>query len=223
MTCKVVYSGCFDPIAYPFDRMGERVEVARDARQMTEPDSMLVIWGGADIHPDFYNHPKSVTTYPGGKRDVLEFELMRKAVAMGIPIMGVCRGAQALCALAGGFLLQDVRGHAGHEHRITTFDGRKMWVNSLHHQMLAGYEDIGELLAWSEINRSEGRYIYRDDQVFVPPEGWKEPEMVYFPKVKGLAVQWHPEMLDDQEESTKFIFEMWEKKFGRIEEPALDS
>jgi gamma-glutamyl-gamma-aminobutyrate hydrolase PuuD len=35
---------------------------------------------------------------------------------------------------------------------------------------------------------------------------------VYFPEVKGFAVQWHPEMMASDEIATAFIFEEMEKR-----------
>jgi gamma-glutamyl-gamma-aminobutyrate hydrolase PuuD len=132
---------------------------------------------------------------------------MRRAAEVGIPIIGVCRGAQMACALAGGYLLQHVDNHGGSGHLVDTSDGKQFNVNSIHHQMMVATEKVDhELLAWSTQQRS-AKYIYRDDQEFVTPEGWKEPEFYYFPKIKGFAIQWHPEAMNQASDATRFIME----------------
>ena len=200
---KVLYSGYYNDSGYPFHELADEVVLARSIDDLTETDSALIIWGGADIDPALYKHRQSRTTYPGGKRDYVEWELMNEAARLGIPIIGVCRGAQMLCALAGGFLYQDVRGHAGSNHYVTTYDGERFRVNSIHHQML-GIPKEGDhvLLAWAS-ERLSDRYIVQNDIQSKPPE--KEPEFVYFPKIKGYAIQWHPEAMDDVSLATQFI------------------
>jgi gamma-glutamyl-gamma-aminobutyrate hydrolase PuuD len=203
---RILYSAMYAGV-YPFEDLAEEARAVMHPSEMTETDSVLVVWGGADISPQLYNHPSSRTVYTSPTRDRVEWGCMQQAVKMGIPIIGVCRGAQMLCALAGGFLIQDVSNHAGANHTITTIDGTVMHVNSIHHQMMAGLELVDhELLAWSTAALSP-RYIWKDDLVYNPPEGFKEPEMVYFPKVKGLAIQWHPEGMREESPATQFVME----------------
>lgn len=205
MKVKVIYSATWGGNPHPFDAFGGEVVTATDPSHLTELDSVLIVWGGADISPDLYGHAQSRTTHPGLQRDAIEFPLMQRAAELGIPIIGVCRGAQMLCALAGGFLIQDVKGHHG-RHTIETYDGETLTVNSIHHQMMAGLENVEhELLAWSTASLSSGRYVWKNDLQYNPPEGFVEPEFVYFPKVKGYAIQWHPEMMDESSAATRFI------------------
>lgn len=208
---KTLYSAVWEE-SHPFGVLADEVLPVLLPEDLKEQDSMLVVWGGADITPALYGHPLSRTTHPGGKRDYIEWALMKEALAKGIPIIGICRGAQMLCALAGGYLLQDVRNHSG-GHNINTFNGEILYVNSLHHQMMEPSMTDHELLAWSEQNRSEAAgYIWKDDQLWTPPTNWKEPECIYFPKVKGLAVQWHPEMMGIASPATEFVLDMIEDK-----------
>lgn len=204
---KKLYSACFDSEAYPFHSMAGEVEVVRDPAKMTEPDSVLVVWGGSDINPELYGHAKSKTTHFNDARDTIEWGCIQQAIKLGIPMIGVCRGAQMMCAAAGGWLFQDVSNHAGYNHNVNTIDGTTLKVNSIHHQMMGGLDKVDHvLLAWSDYNRS-ATYIWKNDIEYKPNGLFKEPEMVYFPKIKAIAVQWHPEMLSDREPSTTFLFE----------------
>jgi putative glutamine amidotransferase len=182
---------------------------------LKEPDSALIIWGGSDINPAYYDHPMHSTTYPGGQRDRLEWSLMQAAIEKGIAIIGVCRGAQMACAAAGGFLIQDVENHSG-RHDVTTFDGKVLQVNSIHHQMMVPQGTEHQLVAWSSkpLSVVNGRpyYGYKADEQFVPPEGWVEPEFIYFPKINAYAIQWHPEMMPRDAEATQYVLSFIKEK-----------
>src|SRR5574343_471523 len=67
-----------------------------------EGTDALVVWGGEDIHPALYNDVNthsSVYTDGPSTRDTYEWALMKEAIKRDIPIIGVCRGAQRLCAV----------------------------------------------------------------------------------------------------------------------------
>jgi gamma-glutamyl-gamma-aminobutyrate hydrolase PuuD len=209
---KVLYSGLYHDDCHPFNQLCENTDVVTSPEELKERDSMLIIWGGADINPAYYDHPLHSTTHPGGARDRAEWSLIQEAIERDIPIIGVCRGGQMLVAAAGGFLIQDVRGHHG-RHDIITVDNKRLTVNSIHHQMFAGLEKVDhELVAWTDGHLSSGYYGYRDDQLFIPPEGWVEPEFVYFPKIKGYAIQWHPEMMAGNAQATEYVLNYIKRK-----------
>jgi putative glutamine amidotransferase len=179
---------------YPFDEMGlfKNYNVVRHPEDLTK-DSVLVVWGGADISPSLYNRAVGSQTYADSvlsRRDQLEWDLMKRAYEINIPIIGICRGAQMLCALAGGFLIQDVTNH-GNSHDVITDTGQVFKASSLHHQMMFPFEVDHKLIAWSKAKLSQ-HYLDVDDDVDVPCE----PEFVYFPKQKGIAIQWHPEFME---------------------------
>ena len=190
---------------YPFKQMGlfQDYKVGMQGSDL-DKDSCLVVWGGADISPVLYNKPVSERTYAGpqmSQRDAIEWELMNEAKHLGIPIIGICRGAQMLCALAGGFLIQDVTDH-GRDHYATTSDGKVLKVSSLHHQMMYPWGVDHVLVAQSKHMLSR-HYLDVDTPVEVPCE----PEFVYFPKERGIAIQWHPEYMDLECDANNFVKE----------------
>lgn len=163
---------------------------------------ILVVHGGADISPSLYNKAKSNRTWADDRpstRDNIEWTMMQAAKAKGIPIIGICRGAQMLCALAGGYLIQHVNGHGGN-HIVTTVDGQEFTTNSIHHQMMYPFDVKHELLAWSKEKKSD---IYYDVNEKVNVE--VESEFVYFPEIKGFAIQWHPEMMSSSSDATEYV------------------
>lgn len=205
---------------YPFNQLVRRdptMEVEDQLQVVSSPDelktdSMLILWGGSDISPSLYGKGRSRFSGADDKpsrRDAIEWACLRRAVELGVPIIGICRGAQMLCAAAGGYLIQHVDNHAGPRHGIVTDTGEKYEVNSLHHQMMYPFDVGHEMLAWSSEIRSP-RHIGEEDDI--PME--KEPEFVYFPQLKGFAAQWHPEMMHEHAEATRYLLNTINEKIG---------
>jgi putative glutamine amidotransferase len=106
--------------------------------------------GGPDLDPSAYGarpHPELGVTEPA--LDAFELAVLRAAEARGLPVLGVCRGAQAINVARGGTLCQHVDGHrqdaaatrGAHAVRIaprsrlrTIVRARELKVNSFHHQ-----------------------------------------------------------------------------------------
>lgn len=190
---------------YPFDTLPgvTSSKTLRSPLDIFEGD-ILVVWGGADISPSLYGSAVSQHTYASAepsKRDAIEWAGINRAVSLGVPIMGVCRGAQMLCARAGGKLIQHLDNHAGMDHMVTTPDGTQLEVNSIHHQMMYPFDVEHEMLAYSSEVLSSVHYDVNTN-CNVPCE----PELVWFPAIKGMAVQWHPEMMDTDSPATQYVF-----------------
>ena len=189
---------------YPFDQL----PIVKDVATTTLPadlkkNGILVVWGGADISPSLYN--RAVSKHTGAdsrlsKRDHIEWELMKRAKELKIPIIGVCRGAQMLCALAGGFLIQHVEKHSG-SHAVLTIDGEELITNSIHHQMMYPWGVEHKMLMSIKTPLSK---VHLDVDTQIDIE--EEPEYVYFPKVKGFAIQHHPEMMNVDSPATQYVF-----------------
>jgi putative glutamine amidotransferase len=185
---------------FPFNQWGvfESFDVASDPEHLKEGDALLLL-GGEDIHPELYKQgrsSKSGASIRPSWRDQVEMELIKRAKAMQLPIIGICRGAQIMCAAAGGSLWQHVDGHAGRWHTVIDAEGEILKVNSIHHQMLNLEGSDGVLLA-KPLERIAKKgctvdLLGRD----VKEDIKEEPEAVWFPSLRGLAVQWHPEMMD---------------------------
>jgi putative glutamine amidotransferase len=112
----------------------------------------ICLAGGPDLDPFAYGagtrHPELGQTDP--EVDAFELAVARAADAAGLPLFGICRGAQALNVARGGTLHQHVEGHRQTElatmptQRLTvagdsllaalTGAGAVLDVNSFHHQ-----------------------------------------------------------------------------------------
>jgi putative glutamine amidotransferase len=112
----------------------------------------ICLSGGPDIDPFAYGasarHEQLGATNP--EVDVFELAVARAADAAGLPVLGICRGAQALNVARGGTLHQHVDGHRQTELATVptqqvrveprsvlaqiTGAGAELAVNSFHHQ-----------------------------------------------------------------------------------------
>lgn len=156
--------------------------------------SAFLLSGGMDIHPGYYreqHHKYNQCPDEPTPRDVFEWKAIHYCRANKIPIIGICRGAQLLCAAAGGSLIQHVTGH-GYGHNIVTKDGEVFESTSVHHQMMNPWSINHELLAWAEKARSK-EYQNGNEEDVEEMHKHPEPEIVYFPDLKAIGIQGHPE------------------------------
>jgi putative glutamine amidotransferase len=69
----------------------------------------LVIGGGDDISPEHYHGDLDAKVKLDPERDQLEIDWIKRALDQGIPLLGICRGAQLINVVLGGTLHQDIR------------------------------------------------------------------------------------------------------------------
>jgi gamma-glutamyl-gamma-aminobutyrate hydrolase PuuD len=133
--------------------LDERASPADRARAFAAMNGLLLT-GGADIDPARYGEAPSGARSAEPGRDALEDEAYRAALAANVPILGVCRGLQAINVFGGGSLVQHLEGHesapypsaAVLRHRLELTDGSRLGailgessdleVNSYHHQAI---------------------------------------------------------------------------------------
>ena len=200
--------------ARPFREIFDITEKLKEA-------DCLMFTGGEDVDPRTYGDPAGRYTYYTAARDRYELEYFNIAQSLDIPILGICRGHQLLCAVSGGKLVQDCTGHTrGHE--ITTDSGERYPMSSLHHQMVRLEGIDHKLIAWAttplsrryldgkdnEIYGHEIQHEYENGDRSKPPiavhSTHVEPEIVWFSKVKGLGIQGHPEMMREDSPTVEY-------------------
>lgn len=135
------------------------IEDEAAVRAVLQRTDGLLVTGGADLSPDLYGQqplPKLGGVSP--LRDALDRTTLQYAAEADLPVLGICRGIQAMAVFAGGALIQDIPSqvpdclqhnqqapgwHGLHEidiapdSRLARLTGRtQAMVNTFHHQAL---------------------------------------------------------------------------------------
>jgi len=196
-----------------FSTLFDKVMIMDNNRDINKIDCLL-LWGGTDVCPALYGEIPNKFNEAGpipSRRDQLEWTLIKSAVARSIPIIGVCRGAQILCAADGGKLAQDIGGHvAGHE--IVTNDGEMMYAAANHHQMMLP-RPLNKVLATTIKPLHGGTYVGNKDAIYNIHASFKEPEVVYFPEMKAIGFQPHPEWMPSDSPFVQWCLKTVKKVF----------
>lgn len=94
-----------------------RVSTEAEAQAVLNALDGIFMTGGADINPALYGQepmPHGSVKW-NSDRDTSDLLLIRRAIEMDLPLLGVCRGAQALNTALGGSLIQDVPLYLGQQ------------------------------------------------------------------------------------------------------------
>lgn len=205
---KVLISRRYDQSYYtPFAKFGECVSDPTILDKDPKSVALVVFTGGEDVDPKVYGEARNPKTYCNPHRDAEEMAIFKRARELNIPIVGICRGSQFLCAMAGGKLVQHLVGHSQY-HNVRTDDGRLIMVSSTHHQMQLPPKDAIPL-AWAEPRLSK---------VYEGPAGVNyEPELeydcVYYPNINAIGMQYHPEYMDSDTEGFQYAGELVKRYF----------
>lgn len=162
---------------------------------------LVCFTGGVDVDPRLYGQKAlPVTQSPNKTRDDYETKIYHDCVKMGIPMVGICRGAQFLHVMNGGKLWQHVSGHTGADHIIYDIDDDvNVLSTSIHHQMLQKNEGL-EVVA---ITPHVVSRVFMDDKTTIklPSSGDVEEDLTEveieagaYPKTKCFFTQGHPEV-----------------------------
>lgn len=163
----------------------------------------VIIGGGNDIDPGIYGGDVSSSPNIDRQRDDYELQVLSEADNRGLPVMGICRGAQLMNVHQGGSLIGDLAGHRLLTSNKGTLFPRKLvniatqstlaeWlgstslrVNSLHHQAI---KETGKNLEVSARDR---------DGIIQAIENVAGP--------RRIGVQWHPEYLPQRREQRRLF------------------
>jgi len=170
-----------------------------------------IFWGGADVHPSFYNRkPSKMLGGTDAVRDKKEIDLAKELIKNKIPCIGICRGAQLLNVVNGGILVQHLIDHPYGHNILKTYDGKEVHSNSSHHQMMVPKGEY-ELLAWEDHERA--CHDPDNDMITVVP---RVNEVIWFPNTKCLCIQPHPEWLPSEHEFVKWLDKVIKDKLNLV-------
>jgi putative glutamine amidotransferase len=162
---------------------------------LVERADALVVSGGGDVDPAFYDapgaadHAKLQECDPA--RDAVELAAVRHAVGSGLRVLGICRGAQVVAVASGGTLVIDLP-EAG-------FDGH--WEYERQHEPVHGvHADPGSQAAAALAGAAKVNSIHHqavdDPGPHLRATAWSDDGVIEAVEAPGmLGVQWHPERL----------------------------
>ena len=151
---------------------------------------LVVFTGGSDVDPALYGELPHFTTRSNGARDDADIKLYDFCLERGIPMFGVCRGAQFLHVMNGGKLYQDIDHHNGNHNMWDLIDKKMLYkVSSVHHQScIPGPENM---LILANTHKSKRRYRNHKDVSINSTEA--DVEAFFYSDTCCLGVQGHPE------------------------------
>lgn len=186
----------------------------------------IMLPGGFDIHPKFYNqepHPALDPVDMG--LDFVETTLLPWALEDDMPVLGICRGEQVLNVVMGGTLIQDIYTQyptsldhrESYKRKIRDFlahdividpDSRlrglvgedRVWVNTSHHQAIDKVAPGLVATAWAPDGIVEA--IESTDHRFV------------------MAIQCHPEVLYRKHAWASKLFSIFVEHAAETMQPA---
>ncbi len=152
----------------------------------------LLIGGGDDISARLYDGDFTLDVRIDEERDRFELEALERAMPRGIPVLGVCRGAQLINVFFGGTLHHDLEEKLWRSNRYTVMprlrielepgtklasliEHPRIFVNAIHHQAVDRLASNLMVAARDE------------EQIIQAVEDRSRPFL--------LGVQWHPELL----------------------------
>lgn len=178
-------------------------DVAAVEEALSLPFDALLLTGGGDVDPRLYGEKPHRQVYGVNEtRDRSEWLALDRARELGVPVLGICRGAQLMAVHNGGRLKQHVTGHRGIDHIVFTETGsafrRTVGATgifvSLHHQVVTRHGDGFRVAA-----RAAGGSI----------------EAIESKDGRCLGVQFHPEMDYGSNESSRLIFRWLAREAAR--------
>ena len=191
---------------YQFPQLFARAKCWK-AKTIEEADIVLFTGGIADVSPAMYGARPHKETMSEAEEDMRDILVFLEAVTLGVPMIGVCRGAQFGNVMNGGKLFQHVDQHNKNHEIFVRRNQYYMTASSVHHQMCMPNEEGGmEIIA--EAYESTGKWS--DDKTYKSSHTDFDVEAFWYPETAFLGFQGHPEYAG-VEEYTKFFIEIIEQ------------
>lgn len=173
----------------------------------------LCLAGGVDVDPAHFGEDRHPALgQVDAARDATELTLARWALAVDLPILGICRGIQLLNVAAGGSLYQDIPAQLPEAQRHNYRLAETAWARPTHRVRVAGPGLLAGILDATEVmtNSFHHQALRRvadgfrvtaeaDDGII---EAIEHPARRF-----ALAVQWHPEGMYRTDASARRLFE----------------
>jgi len=158
----------------------------------------LLLTGGGDVQPSRYGaQPVAETHGVDPARDAFEIRLLAKAFESDLPVLATCRGMQILNVALGGSLVQHVAAATGAQH-----DRIDQWREGVHKVKVEADSHLAEALGATEVEVNSMHHQAVDQAApGTRAVAWADDGTIEAIELPGsphvVAVQWHPELLED--------------------------
>jgi putative glutamine amidotransferase len=156
----------------------------------------ILLAGGGDVDPARYGaEPTDTLVGVDERRDAYELALVDAAVALGLPVLGICRGAQVLNVARGGTLVQHLPAVTAQPHRV-----EEKWGEVAHHVRVSPGSGLAAVVGTDDLGVNTLHHQAVDVAgVDLQVVSWAEDGTAEAVESRGparlLGVQWHPELL----------------------------
>ncbi len=179
-------------------------------------DGVMLTGSPSNVHPSHFSqevHDPSLPLDP--VRDATTLPLIRKAIALGIPIFAICRGFQEINVALGGSLHQAVQEVPGKmDHRDPKDQALAVQYAPVHPVNIAPQGKFFEIFGavkQIQVNSLHGQGVDRLAPGLTveatAEDGLIEAYSIDAARHFGLAVQWHPEWQVTQNPDSMKIFQ----------------
>lgn len=158
---------------------------------------MVMFAGGPDVNPAIYGDKLHPMTRCSVALDRYECAAFNRALTLKKKMVGICRGAQFLCVMSGGRLVQH-QANIDSVHQVTSDDNKEYWVTSDHHQAQYPWglaQKDFRVLAWTQGLSPFHHDGDEREMVYEEVKGAKEVEICHYLNTKCLGIQCHPEWM----------------------------
>jgi len=178
-------------------------------------DGLLFTGSPSNVEPHHYDGPPSAPgTWHDPARDATTLPLIRRALAVGVPILGICRGFQEMNVALGGTLHQKVHELTGYlDHRDDESQPLEVQYAPAHEVTLERGGLLAQLAAPALRVRVNSLHSQGVDRLAPglriearAPDGLIEAFTVSEATRFALALQWHPEWQLQDDPLSQAIF-----------------
>ncbi len=177
-------------------------------------DGIILTGSRSNVQPSLYDGPPHPDGTPEDEaRDAVTLPLIRAALAMGVPVLAICRGLQELNVALGGSLhqrLQDLPGRIDHSTPLQP--NARVRTGKAHAARLVAGSWLHRLAGMTEVavNSLHNQGIDRLGRGLVvdaiAPDGTIEAVHVEASAGFAAGVQWHPEYDFETDALSRRIF-----------------